>query len=98
MSDIHDGQQRCWGRAAGRAVPPARLHGEPRQGPQCGITSTHADRARTPAAELIRTGLSDKEIARRLNISLATTRSYVHNLLGKLKVQRRGEVVGRLRA
>jgi two-component system nitrate/nitrite response regulator NarL len=46
---------------------------------------------------LIRTGLSDKEIARRLNISLATTKSHVHNLLGKLNVQRRGEVVARLR-
>lgn len=48
-------------------------------------------------AELIRTGLSDKEIARRLNISLATTKAHVHNLLGKLNAQRRGQVVTRLR-
>jgi len=45
------------------------------------------------AADLIRTGLSDKEIARRLNIGLATPKSHVHNLLGTLNVQRRGQVV-----
>jgi DNA-binding NarL/FixJ family response regulator len=45
---------------------------------------------------LIATGLSDKEIARRLNISLATAKLHVHNLLGKLNVQRRGQVVVRL--
>lgn len=43
-------------------------------------------------ARLIGIGLSNKEIARRLNIGLATTKSHVHNALGKLKVQRRGEV------
>ena len=48
------------------------------------------------AAELIGAGLSDKEIARKLNISLATTKTHVHNLLGKLNVQRRGQVVARL--
>jgi two-component system nitrate/nitrite response regulator NarL len=41
---------------------------------------------------LISTGLSNKEIARHLNIGLATTKSHVHNALGKLNVQRRGQV------
>jgi DNA-binding NarL/FixJ family response regulator len=49
------------------------------------------------AAELIRSGLSDKEIARQLNISLATTKSHVHNLLGKLNVQRRSQVAEYMR-
>ena len=40
---------------------------------------------------LIGTGLTNKDIARRLNISLATTKAHVHNLLGKLNVRRRGE-------
>ncbi len=48
-------------------------------------------------AELIKSGLSDKEIARRLNISLATTKSHVHNLLGKLSLRRRTEVAEYLR-
>jgi two-component system nitrate/nitrite response regulator NarL len=41
---------------------------------------------------LIRTGLSNKEIARRLNIGLSTTKSHVHNALGKLNVRRRGQI------
>jgi DNA-binding NarL/FixJ family response regulator len=40
---------------------------------------------------LIGAGLTNKDIARRLNISLATTKAHVHNLLGKLNVRRRGE-------
>ena len=45
---------------------------------------------------MIAKGLSDKEIARWLNISLATAKVHVHNLLGKLNVQRRGQVVVRM--
>jgi len=42
--------------------------------------------------ELLAVGLSNKDIARRLNIGVATAKSHVHNLLGKLRVQRRGQV------
>jgi DNA-binding NarL/FixJ family response regulator len=48
-------------------------------------------------ARLISAGLSDKEIARRLNIGLATTKSHVHNLLGKLMLTRRTQVARWLR-
>lgn len=41
---------------------------------------------------LISAGLSNKEIARRLNIGVATTKSHVHNALGKLNVERRGQI------
>ena len=41
---------------------------------------------------LICTGLSNKEISRRLNIGLATTKSHVHNLLAKLELERRAQV------
>jgi len=37
-------------------------------------------------------GLSNKEIARHLNIGLATTKSHVHNVLGKLMLERRSQV------
>jgi DNA-binding NarL/FixJ family response regulator len=47
--------------------------------------------------ELLAAGLSNKDIARRLNIGVATTKSHVHNLLGKLHVQRRGQVALRAR-
>ncbi|MBV9825472.1 MAG: response regulator transcription factor [Alphaproteobacteria bacterium] len=41
---------------------------------------------------LVSAGLSNKEIARQLNIELSTAKSHVHNLLGKLHLQRRGQV------
>jgi DNA-binding NarL/FixJ family response regulator len=41
---------------------------------------------------LIAAGLSNKEIARELHIELSTTKTHVHNLLGKLGVQRRGQM------
>lgn len=47
-------------------------------------------------AELISSGRGDKEIARLLNISLATTKFHVHNLLRKLNVQQRGLVADAL--
>lgn len=43
-------------------------------------------------AELIADGLSNKDIARQLNIGIATTKSHVHNLLLKLGLQRRGQL------
>jgi len=49
-------------------------------------------------SRLIATGLSNKDIARRLGISLGTTKSHVHNLLGKLSLQRRAEVMARMNA
>ena len=41
---------------------------------------------------LIGAGLSNKEIARQLCISLATVKNHVHNILQKLNIHRRGEV------
>ncbi|HSR68610.1 MAG TPA: response regulator transcription factor [Acidobacteriota bacterium] len=43
--------------------------------------------------ELIAEGLSNKEIAQRLDISPSTVKNHVHNLLAKLKVGRRGKAV-----
>jgi two-component system, NarL family, nitrate/nitrite response regulator NarL len=47
---------------------------------------------------LISAGLSNKEIARQLEIGLATTKSHVHNALAKLNMQRRGQIAAWLRA
>jgi two-component system nitrate/nitrite response regulator NarL len=41
---------------------------------------------------MVAKGWSNKEIARELRIELSTTKSHVHNLLGKLNFQRRGQV------
>ncbi len=42
---------------------------------------------------LVGAGLSNKDIARRLSISLGTTKSHVHNLLGKFSLQRRADMM-----
>lgn len=47
--------------------------------------------------ELVGQGLSNKEIARRLGIRLATVKNHVHNSLGKLGVRRRSAVAALLR-
>ena len=47
--------------------------------------------------QLIDADLSNKDIARRLNIGLATTKSHVHNLLSKLKLKRRGQAASWMR-
>jgi DNA-binding NarL/FixJ family response regulator len=47
--------------------------------------------------QLLASGLSNKQIALRLHISLATTKSHVHNLLTKLELPRRGLAASWLR-
>ena len=47
---------------------------------------------------LIADGHSNKEIAARLNVELATVKNHVHNILDKLQVHRRGEIAPRLRS
>lgn len=48
-------------------------------------------------APLLERGLSNKEIAARLHIEVATVKNHVHNLLEKLQVASRGEAAARLR-
>lgn len=42
---------------------------------------------------LLRRGMSNKEIANHLNISVATAKNHVHSILGKLSAQRRADVL-----
>jgi two-component system nitrate/nitrite response regulator NarL len=48
-------------------------------------------------AGLLDQGLSNKEIAQRLNIAIPTVKNHVHNILDKLHVQGRAEAGARLR-
>ena len=47
----------------------------------------------TEIIKLIGQGMSNKQIARLLNIGVATTKTHVHHILGKLNVQRRGQAL-----
>lgn len=46
----------------------------------------------TEVAQLVAEGLTNKEIARRLCISLATTKEHVHNILGKTGLPNRAAI------
>ena len=89
VADIGAGRQACSASVAAGLLQriAATAAGPPKQGGQPpALTPREFEIVR-----LIGTGLSNKEIARRLNIGLATTKSHVHNALGKLNVQRRGQ-------
>jgi DNA-binding NarL/FixJ family response regulator len=47
-------------------------------------------------ARLLSVGLSNKEIARELHLSVATVKNHVHSVLQKLRLQRRSQVANRL--
>jgi DNA-binding NarL/FixJ family response regulator len=96
--DIHSGEQVSSGRVVTGLLRRIALSARRRPDRDGGLLPLPAlTKRERQAAELIRSGLSDKEIARQLNISLATTKSHVHNLLGKLHVQRRSQVAEWLR-
>jgi DNA-binding NarL/FixJ family response regulator len=60
-------------------------------------TSASLTARETEVVELLEIGLSNKQIARRLSIRLATVKNHVHSILAKLNVKRRGEAVAALR-
>jgi two-component system, NarL family, nitrate/nitrite response regulator NarL len=91
LTDIIRGEQPCSGRVAAGLF--ARLSIVARAG---NLGTGDPSRPLPTAREmqilrLIAEGLSNKEIARQLNIGLATTKSHVHNLLGKLGLQTRAQ-------
>jgi two-component system nitrate/nitrite response regulator NarL len=95
--DILNGEQICSGRVANGLLRRIGLTARRNVGRNTALSSPALTKRERQVAELIRSRLSDKEIARQLNISLATTKSHVHNLFGKLNLQRRGQVADFLR-
>jgi DNA-binding NarL/FixJ family response regulator len=86
------GEQICSARVAGSMIRRLRqlavLTRDEHYGPGVGRLTVREQEI----AELIAHGLSNKLIARRLHIALATVKCHVHNILDKLKLQRRGNV------
>jgi DNA-binding NarL/FixJ family response regulator len=87
LAGIVRGEQTCSASIAGTMLRQLGKTGPP-----------HGTAAIAPLTErerqilrLIGTGRANKDIARELGISLATTKSHVHNLLGKLGVRHRGQ-------
>jgi DNA-binding NarL/FixJ family response regulator len=92
VMDIHSGEQVCSGQVAAGLLRRIALSANRGNGRYTTFLVPGLTERERLVAELLRTGLSNKEIARRLSISLATTKSHVHSLLGKLNVRRRKQV------
>lgn len=97
LADIVRGEQRCSGRVAASLLE--RLSTVARAGNRNAAEVLHSlpTAREIQVLEMIGDGLSNKEIARRLNIGLATTKSHVHNLLGKLGLRHRSQAATWLR-
>jgi two-component system nitrate/nitrite response regulator NarL len=95
---ISRGEQTCPSRIAGgllRRIATAGAGAGPGLPPPPVVPLTQRE---LEIFNLLGEGLCNKDIARRLSISLGTTKSHVHNLLRKLSVQRRAEAMTRLHA
>ncbi len=96
LDDVMAGRMNCTPEAATelmralflQAARPAR-----EEAPCAGLTPRECDVLRQ-----ISIGLSNKEIARSLNLSLATVKHHVHNVLEKLHVTRRADAMRKARA
>jgi two-component system nitrate/nitrite response regulator NarL len=89
VTDIEAGRQACSGSVSAgliRRIAATAKWSDGRRPSPAKLT-----RRELEIVGLIGTGLSNKEIARRLNIGVATTKSHVHSLLNKLNLQRRGQ-------
>ena len=86
LVEIREGKQTCSASVAGRML--RRLFDGAHNIAPAVATLTSRE---TQIAQLIAVGLSNKDIARRLNIGLATAKTHVHHVLGKLQLQRRGQ-------
>jgi len=95
IGEISRGEQSCPSNIAGSLL--RRVARAPRAVQSTPAALPPLTRRELEILSLVGAGLSNKDIARRLSISLGTTKSHVHNLLGKLSLQRRAEVISRVR-
>lgn len=92
LADIMRGEQPCSARVAASLLERLRTVARVGNGNGSHDLRSVPTAREIQVLEMIGDGLSNKEIARRLNIGVATTKSHVHNLLGKLGLQRRSQV------
>ena len=89
-----DGERRH--RVLAASSPPCCSSGWRARAEDRPVTSPLTSRERE-IAELLEQGMSNKEIAARLQIELPTVKNHVHSILTKLKASRRGQAAAMLR-
>jgi two-component system, NarL family, nitrate/nitrite response regulator NarL len=97
LADIMRGEQPCSARVAASLLERLRTVAQAGSGNGTDVLRPVPTAREMQILEMIGDGLSNKEIARQLNIGLATTKSHVHNLLGKLGLQRRSQAASWIR-
>jgi two-component system nitrate/nitrite response regulator NarL len=98
ITKVADGEMPCSSRVAAKlAHRVATLSA--RQGPTSVRQASNKPLTRREAEimTLVDQGLSNKQIAASLCIEVATVKNHIHNILGKLQVQRRGEAAAYFR-
>ena len=88
VADVADGRGACSPDAMGAMMRRVAQTSDPRP---AAVPATVLTRREAEILALIRQGLSNKEIAAKLTIELATVKNHVHNILHKLNVRRRTE-------
>jgi two-component system, NarL family, nitrate/nitrite response regulator NarL len=94
IQQIHRGEQSCPAQIAGSLLRRVAAAGRRAAPPAAAKPLT---RRELQVLDLVNAGLSNKDIARCLRISLSTTKTHVHNVLGKMQVARRASVMARSR-
>jgi DNA-binding NarL/FixJ family response regulator len=92
LQEIMRGHQACSRQVAAGLLRWVSRASRVNKGSSATATSAELTVREEQVVALICAGLTNKEISRRLNIGVATTKSHIHNLLGKLALQRRGQV------
>jgi len=96
IGQISRGEQTCPSNIAGSLLRRVAASHRAAAGAAAKPPAPALTRREIEILSLLGEGLSNKDIARRLRISLGTTKSHVHNLLGKLGLPRRADVMARL--
>lgn len=91
LVDIMRGKQACMGSVAAGLIRRLSNGGTAGRGHDNIPLAPMLTEREAQIAQLIVSGMSNKDIARRLNIGVATAKTHVHNLLGKLNLHRRGQ-------
>jgi DNA-binding NarL/FixJ family response regulator len=95
LQQIYRGEQRCPAEIAGGLL--RRVGGAGRLPARRPGAAEALTRREHQVLDLVNAGMSNKDIARNLRISLSTTKTHVHNVLGKMQAPRRASVIARSR-
>jgi two-component system nitrate/nitrite response regulator NarL len=97
LIDIRRGKQVCTASVAASLLRRLSTRGTASGGHSATAPPPKLTAREAQIAQMVVDGMSNKDIARSLNIGLATAKTHVHHLLGKLNMQRRGQAAGWMR-